>query len=105
MGAKNPGKKGSGGGGNPPVTGQVKVSMSVADARVLLGSLATGTPIPPNTAKTLSLAVVRALAGGGGGKVKKKGKGKGTPKGKGKPVGIAPPGKKGGRPKAMVASP
>src|SRR5712692_1224672 len=96
MGAKSPGNKGGGkggktGGGSVPNTARINVSLKVADAKTLLGSLTTGTATPPGVAKTVALAVVRSLSGGGSGKGKGKGKGKpkGTPKGKGTKLSAA----------------
>ena len=57
MGAKGPVTKG--GGGSPPNSTVLHVAMTVANARVLLESLTSGTPPPQQVAKTIAVAVVR----------------------------------------------
>jgi hypothetical protein len=69
MGAKLVGPKGNGngkkGGGNIPLnTGLVSVNLTVSVAKALLGSLTTGVALPQDVAKTVALAVVRALSAG-----------------------------------------
>jgi hypothetical protein len=71
MGAKLVGPKGNGngngkkGGGNIPLnTGLVSVNLTASVAKALLGSLTTGVALPQDVAKTVALAVVRALSAG-----------------------------------------
>jgi len=106
MGAKSPGQKGGGKGKKTGPNGhgsggQISVILSVDVARTLLSSLTAGTPPAPDVAKTVALALVRALNAGPitkkkGGKVSKKLPGKKAVGKKGAPVGNpkkgAPPG-------------
>jgi len=78
MGAKYPGK-GVGrmtGGSSRSESGKIVVTMTAQAGRALLESVSSGQPLPKDLAKTVSLAVVRALDGGGG----IGGKSKGSPK-------------------------
>ncbi len=109
MGAKLIGPKGKGtgkgkkGGGNVPTnTGLISVNLAVGVAKTLLGSLTTGIAPPQDVAKTVALALVRALSVGpitkkkSGKKIGKKVVGKkGAPVGVGKKRAPAGVGKKG----------
>ena len=90
IGSKSAGWKGKWGGkksgGNVlPDSTLISVTLTAGVARSLLSSLTSGNPPPQATAKSVALALVRALNTGGGGKKKKGGNGKkGAPKGNGK---------------------
>jgi hypothetical protein len=108
MGAKLVGPKGKGngkgkkGGGNVPAnTGLISVNLTVSVAKALLGSLTTGIAPPQDVAKTVALALVRALSVGpitkkkSGKKIGKKVVGKKVVGKKGAPIIV---GKKGPQP-------